>query len=120
MAKQPTKDAVDIRKMIALEEELTSLKETHQIADKPKWWMTIGDRIIYRKRREPVAVNRRTYIKFALLLGVFGGHRFYSRQPVLGGLYLLLCWTGLSVGMTFVDLMIALPMKADEHGLIRL
>lgn len=120
MFKKQPNDAVDIKKMIELEEELAALKEKHQIVEKPSWWVRVGDRIVHRKRREPVAVNRRTYIKLALFLGLFGGHRFYSKQPVLGILYILLCWTGLSVGMTFVDLMIALPMKADEQGLIRL
>lgn len=34
-------------------------------------------------------------VLFAALLGDFGMHRFYLGQPLLGVLYLLLCWTGI-------------------------
>lgn len=112
-------DYVDPKQMVALEEELHALKSQYGIEEKKKWWMKLGDRLAERADREKVAVDRKRYIKLALTCGWFtGAHRFYSRQRILGVIYLLLCWTGISFAMTLVDLMIVLPMKADDNGMI--
>lgn len=110
---------VDPKELIALEEELLSLKEEHGILEKETWWMKTGDRIAGRLERNRVKVSRRTYIKLALGLGWFcGAHRFYCKQRLLGMLYLLFCWTGIPFAMTLIDLMIILPMKPDNCGMI--
>lgn len=71
-----------------------------------------------KERRKPVQVQRKKYLLTALLLGWCGGHRFLSKQYVLGGLYAALFWTGIPIAMTIIDLMIALPLPQDEEGYI--
>lgn len=118
---QEQKDYIDPKKFIALEEELISLKQQYGIEEKRKWWMRIGDYIAERSDKEKVSVDRKKYIILAVSCGWFcGAHRFYSKQKILGVLYFLLCWTGISFAMTLIDLMIVLPMKPDEHGKIQL
>ena len=100
--KQDDPDYVDPKKMIALEEEMAALKKEYGIEDKPRWWVRIGDFIAnHAGTRQPVPVFRKKYLLLALCLGWAGGHR---------------CWTGIPFAMTLIDLMIALPMKADEQG----
>ena len=114
-------EKIDARKFIELEEELLSLKQQYHIEDEPKWWQKAGDVIAEKLDREPVLVNRKKYIKMATFCGWFcGAHRFYTKQPVMGVLYLVFCWSGVPFAMTLIDLMIALPKKADEDGNILL
>ena len=40
------------------------------------------------------------------------------KQYLLGILYLATCWTGYSVAMSIIDLLIILPKKPDEDGYI--
>ncbi|MCU1318504.1 MAG: putative rane protein [Edaphobacter sp.] len=42
-------------------------------------------------------------VLFAIFLGCFGIHHFYLRRNGLGILYLLLCWTGISAILGFID-----------------
>ena len=115
---QNRKDYVDPKEMIRLEEELAALKKERGIEDR-RWWIKIGDKLAERSSQRHVEVNRKTYIRLALGLGwLCGAHRFYSQQRILGILYTLFCWTGIPFAMTLIDLMIALPMKADERGMI--
>lgn len=110
---------VDPKQMIALEEELAALKKEHGIVDKQRWWVRIGDFIANNAgTRVPILVSRKRYIILAICLGWAGGHRFYSKQYLLGAVYLLFCWTGIPFGMTLIDLMIALPKKPDEEGMM--
>lgn len=112
-------DYVDPKKLIALEEELLSLKMEHGIREKETWWIRLGDKIALKLDRDKVKVNRRTYIKLAMGIGWFcGAHRFYCKQRLTGMLYLLFCWTGIPFAMTLIDLMIILPMKPDNYGMI--
>lgn len=114
------RDLADPKKMIALEQELAELKEQYGIKDRPKWWVKVGDWLVQRKGG-PKTVERKKYIKLALCCGwLCGAHRFYAGQKILGVLYLLFCWTGISFAMTLVDLMIVLPMQPDEHGMIQI
>lgn len=114
------KDYVDPKEMIRLEEELHTLKEEHGIQEQT-WWMKIGDVLAERMDRDKVPVDRKKYIRLAMGLGwLCGAHRFYTHQKSLGILYLLFFWTGIPFAMTMVDLMIALPMRADEQGMIQL
>ena len=52
-----------------------------------------------------------------IFLGVFGGHRFYLRQPGLGVLYFL---TFGLFGLGWLADMIRMPMMVDRHNLERL
>ena len=52
-----------------------------------------------------------------IFLGVFGGHRFYLRQPALGVLYFL---TFGLFGLGWLADMIRMPMMVDRHNLERL
>lgn len=63
-----------------------------------------------------VVVNRKKYILLAALTGWFGGHRFYAKQYPAAIAYLLFCWTGISLAMTFVDLLVAIPKPVNEQG----
>ena len=60
-------------------------------------------------------VNRKTYL-WLHLLGGFGIHHFYSRHWIKGLIYLAICWTGISYGMTIIDWLEAFPKKADDNG----
>jgi TM2 domain-containing membrane protein YozV len=42
-------------------------------------------------------------VLLAIFLGCFGIHQFYLRRNGLGILYLLLCWTGISAILGFID-----------------
>lgn len=113
--------SVDAKQMIALEEELHAVKQEYSIPDKPSWWVRLGDRLAAALDRKPVAVSRKRYIRLALTCGWFcGSHRFYTRQPILGILYLLFFWTGIPFTMTLIDLMIVIPKEADAAGLVEL
>lgn len=58
---------------------------------------------------DPRPVKSRTVaIVLALFLGGVGAHRFYLRQPGLGVLYLLLCWTFVPAAVAVVEAMVYL------------
>ena len=115
--RQSRKAEVSMRELLELEEELRSLKEKCHIKEEKKWWHKIGDCMVNRLEREPVAVSRKKYIKLAVTCGwLCGAHRFYIGQKGLGILYLLFCWTGIPFAMTLIDLMIALPKEIDKSG----
>ena len=108
---------VSMKEFLELEEELRNLKEKYHIKEEKKWWHRVGDFMVGRIDRPEVVVSRKKYIKLAMSCGwLCGAHRFYTGQRVLGILYLLFCWTGIPFTMTLIDLMIALPKKADQEG----
>lgn len=80
-------------------------------------WHMIDNLVTRESERVKQPVKKKTYL-WLCLLGAFGAHRFYSKRWVLGLIYLLTCWTGWSVAMTFVDLIIIIPMKPDENGIV--
>ena len=113
--------------VIAAYDELDLLREEHpEIAAEvnPKYAKkTIMERLLgfYLSMRErfhiETQVNRKTYL-WLHLLGVFGVHHFYSRHWIKGLIYLAICWSGISIGMTFIDWAAAFPKQADENGQI--
>ncbi|MDE7312524.1 MAG: TM2 domain-containing protein [Eubacterium sp.] len=118
--KHTSQQLADPKKLIALEQELAELKEQYGIKRRPRLWVRIGDWLI-EKKGGPKSVQRKTYIRLALSCGWFcGAHRFYAGQKILGALYLFLFWTGIPFAMTLIDLMIVLPMQADENGTIQI
>lgn len=113
------KDYVSVQDMIALEEELTSLKEAHGMADKRGRFAAFIDKKLAERR--PKTISRSTYIKLLVSCGWFSGaHRFYAGKKITGVLYILLCLTGISFAMSIIDLMQVLPIPADGDGNITL
>lgn len=104
------------------EDQLAHLREAAGVTDEthhnPLWRLI--DRIFrIRERRVKQPVRKKTYL-WLCLLGAFGAHRFYAKQWVTAVLYLLTCWTCFSFAMTIIDVMVVLPMKADEKGILYL
>lgn len=115
------REEIDTRKLIALEEELMNARRESGIAAPLPLWVRIGDAIVDYREKKRAVIKRRSYILLALCCGWFSGaHRFYSGHYISGILYLLLCWTGIPFIMTAIDIMIALPIKADDEGKIRI
>lgn len=113
------KERIDFAKMALMEDELHEVEEQYGVERPLKLWQRLGDRYFnWRENRELHEVNRRTYILLTIFLGWAGIHRFYEKRRILGIFYLALCWSGFPIALAIVDLMIALPMKADERGLI--
>ena len=110
---------VDFAKLALLEDELHEVEEQFGQEKPLRWWQRLGDRYFqWQEERERHQVNRKTYILLTLFLGWMGIHRFYEKRWVLGLFYLALSWSGFPITLAFVDLLIALPMKADEDGYI--
>lgn len=118
--KRKKQERVSPDEMMALELELAQVKKEHGIKVKTTWWARLSD-ILTARSKGPKQVERKKYIRLALICGWFcGAHRFYAGQKLLGVLYLLFCWTGIPVAMTLIDLMIVIPMKPNEAGIITL
>lgn len=112
-------ERINFAKLALLEDELHDTEKQLGVEEPLKLWQKLGDRYFEsRENRQKHSVNRRTYILLTLLLGWAGIHRFYEKRWILGIFYLALCWSGFPIALALVDLMIALPMKADENGYI--
>lgn len=111
----------EVEEYIALQQELDDLK-SRKGEEQPEGRVSraISGFFDRREAREKRLLNKKKYILLALLTGWMGGHRFYARQWVTAVLYLLLFWCGFPVAMTIVDLLIVIPMQADENGNILL
>ena len=120
-AKSKNKDAVIIREIIAAQRELDELKEEYGLQEEEKGIKkAISNFFDKREAMSNVPINKKKYIWLAVLLGWAGGHRFYTKQYTTAVLYLLTFWTGYSLAMTIIDLMIVIPKKTDEEGNIYL
>ena len=103
------------------QEELNQLKREHGLEEEEKGLKKlISTALNNRETREKVSISKKKYVLLGLFTGIFGGHRFYAKQYITAVLYLLLFWTGISISMTVIDLMIVAPIKADENGMILL
>lgn len=111
----------ELEEFIALQGELQRLQEERGEA-RPEGRISraVSNFFDYREAREKRLLSKKTYIWLAVLTGWMGGHRFYARQWVTAILYLALFWCAFPVAMTVVDLMIVIPMKPDENGMILL
>ena len=105
----------------ALQQEET--KRKYGVEDEPKQEGRVSKSITNflerREARPKVQVKRKKYM-LLMLLGMFGAHRFYAKQYPMALLYLATCWCGFSIAMTFIDLLIVIPMQPDENGNITL
>ena len=112
---------IDVKEMIALEQELHDLKVEQGLIEEGKMSKKISS--FLEKREETKAshpVNRKKYIWLAVLTGWFGGHRFYAKRYGVAILYLLLFWTGFPLAMAIIDILVAVPKVPDENGMITL
>lgn len=118
MSKKNRKEnEVTMKEYLDAQMELEKLQKEHGIQPKEKGLSRFISSFFERRdAREKVLVNRKKFLLLALFTGWMGGHRFYSRRYILGTFYLLLCWTGVPLAMTIIDLMEYLPVPADEDG----
>lgn len=116
-AKAQNEDALIISEIIAAQYELDQLKTEYGLHKEEKGLKKAITRFFDKKEAmSKVPINKKKYLCLAVLLGIFGAHRFYTRQYTTAIIYLLTCWTGFSLSMTIIDLMIVIPKKADENG----
>ena len=76
----------------------------------------IGKYHDWKKNRTKHKVNKKKYILLCMLLGWCGGHRYYEKRYWLAAFYTLFFWTVIPFFLCVTDLLIALPMQADENG----
>ncbi len=111
----------ELEEFMALQSELQMLQEERGEA-RPEGRISraISNFFDRREAREKRLLSKKKYILLAVFTGWMGGHRFYARQWPTAILYLVLFWCGYPLAMTIVDLMIVIPMEADENGMILL
>ena len=120
-AKEKDENAVIISEIIAAQRELDELKEEYGLQEEEKGVKkAISKFFDKREAQGQVPIKKKTYLWLAVLLGWMGAHRFYTKQYTTAIVYLLTCWTGFSIAMTIIDLMIVIPKKPDENGNIYL
>ncbi len=106
-----------ISEIMAAQYELDELKREQGIEEEERGIKKMISRFFDAKdAREKVTVNKKKHLLLMIFLGVFGAHRFRTKQYPIAILYLLTCWTGFSLAMTLIDLLIVIPMKPDENG----
>lgn len=66
-----------------------------------------------------MTVNKGIYIGLCLFLGGIGAHKFYAGKWIQGLLYLAFSWTWVPVGLSLVDLLVAMFKTPDQYGQIR-
>ena len=121
MDKNKEKGDTIVSDIMVAQQELNELKEQYGIQEEEKGLKkAISSFFDKREAQAQIPIKKKTYIWLAVLLGWLGVHRFYTKQYVTAVLYLLTCWTGFSLSMTLIDLMIVLPKKPDENGNIYL
>ena len=69
-----------------------------------------------KKTRVRHKVNKKKYLLLCLFLGWCGGHRYYEKRYALAAFYTLFFWSVVPFFLCVTDLLIALPMQADENG----
>ncbi len=116
------KDEVSMKEYLDARMELEELRKQNNIPtpveEEGRISRLISRYFDWKENRPKARCVRKTYLILALLLGWAGGHRFYSKRWITGILYLCLCWTGISIAMTIIDLLIVIPIPVDEEGYI--
>lgn len=115
------KDKIDVKEMLALEEELARTRKEYGVQEKEGRISGLISRGLERREsREKKLLNRKKYLLLAVFTGWFGGHRFYAGRYLTAIIYLLLFWSGFPLAMTIIDVLAVIPVKADENGMIRI
>lgn len=113
------KGDTDIAEYIALQQELIETREKYGIEEKEgRLSRMISSFFERRENRQKIRILKKKYLLLAVFTGWMGGHRFYARHYPTAVLYLALFWTGFPLAMTIIDLLSAIPMEADEEGMI--
>ncbi len=119
----PKKQRVSFAEYYALQQELEETKRQYGVEDEPKKEGRLSRAISRffdrREAREKHLVSKKKYM-LLMLLGIVGAHRFYAKHYGVAVFYLLTCWCGVSVAMTIIDAMAAIPVPPDENGNILL
>lgn len=111
----------ELEEYMALVQELDELKaQRGETQPEGRVSRAISGFFDRRETREKRVLNKKKYILLAVFTGWMGGHRFYARQWPVAVFYLLFFWCGVPLAMTIVDLMIVIPMQANENGNILL
>jgi len=115
--KKPKEEEITFGDYLRAKAELEQVQKEHGIEpEEGKISKAISNFFDRREAKEKVKVNKKKDILLCIFLGWAGGHRFYQKQYLLGFLYLAVCWSGYSVAMSIIDLLIIFPMKPDENG----
>ncbi len=118
--KGSSKNEVSLTEMAALEEELKEVKKEAGIDEGPGKHNIVARYFDHNDNRVKMLLSKKKYILLLIFTGWFGGHRFYAHMWISAVLYLALCWTGLPIAFSVIDLLAVIPMKADENGKILL
>lgn len=111
----------ELEEYMALVQELDELKaQRGETQPEGRVSRAISGFFDRRETREKRVLNKKKYILLAVFTGWMGGHRFYAGQWPVAVFYLLFFWCGVPLAMTIVDLMIVIPMQANENGNILL
>ena len=119
MEDDPSKEMPDLDAYVAAQMELNELRKQYGIEPEQKEGKIshlISSFFERRDAREKVLVNRKRHLLLTIFLGWAGAHRFHAKQYLLGTLYLVFCWTGVSFAMTIIDLLEIIPIPPDEDG----
>lgn len=111
---------IDLDEYVALKRELDELKKEQGIQTEGKLSRMVSSFFEKQENKPKVRISKKKHLWTAILLGWVGGHRFQAKQYGLGILYLLTCWSGFSMAMTIVDLLIIIPKPVDEDGCIEI
>lgn len=120
---EETREKFDIDEYVALQRELNELRRDQGIEPEKKEGgisRLISSYFERKDAKEKVTVNKKKHLLLCIFLGWAGGHRFHARQYLLGIVYLLTCWSGFSIAMSIIDLLIIIPIPADENGNIQI
>lgn len=102
------------------QESLTFYPELGTLVDvfsnEEKIIITKKDTHNYNNTKNGVLVNKISYILFAIFLGGFGMHKFYSHKILIGILYVIFCWTFIPAFIGLVEGILAASQQADENG----
>ena len=110
---------VDFSALAQAEDELHRLREEAGIEEKQPWLVrTINRYYDWKENRQLHLVNKKIYLLLNIFLGWCGMHRFYEKRWLLGLFYLALCWSGLPAMLCVTDILVAIPKKPDENGMI--
>lgn len=111
------KQEVSMDEYLAAKAELDAVREEYGVKPKEgKISRAISNFFDKRDARQLQKVNKKKYLLLAVFTGWLGGHRFYAKQWVVAVLYLVFFWSGFSLAMTVIDLMVVIPKEADEDG----
>ena len=117
---QQPQERIDLDEYVALKRELDELEKAQGIQKEGKISRMISNFFEKSESKPKIKISKKKHLWTAILLGWAGGHRFQAKQYGLGLLYLATCWSGFSMAMTIVDLLIIIPKPVDEDGCIEI